>query len=884
MKFNQKKWYAQTAEAVCQALSTSCKQGLTEAEAQNRLASYGANQLQEGKKKTKIRMFFDQFADFMILILIAAALLAGILGELRDAVVIITIVVLNAILGFSQEYRAEQAMAALKKLAAVSATVIRDGMVKVIDTAGIVPGDIILLEAGDGVPADARLLESTAFKVNESALTGESSPVDKTKAELPDANSSLAERHNLVYKGTFAVAGQATAVVVATGMQTELGRIAQMLEDETGVKTPLQKRLNVFSKKLAVGILFICGIVFVVGWLQDNPPLDMFLTAVSLAVAAIPESLPAVVTIALAFGAKKMVAQNALVRRLAAVEALGSITYICTDKTGTLTQNKMTVETVWCSNQFCQTEDCVVQRPEEPLAQLLTVMAISNNVRFADDGEIGDPTEIALLEAAALKGFLKQDLEKKYPRLAEIPFDSERKLMTTFHQWTDGKVLSITKGAPEKILTVSTQLMAASCPAVLESDVILKANEAMAETGLRALGFAVRVWDFLPADISAENSENALVFLGIAGLLDPLREEARAAVSDCRLAGIKPVMITGDHPATARSIAQRAGILDLSFHPDEIITGSELEDMSWSEFEKRAESVRVYARAAPEQKLKIVRALQERGHFVAMTGDGVNDAPALKRSDIGVAMGITGTDVAKEASHIILLDDNFATIVKAVKEGRRIFDNIRKFIKYTMASNMGEILTIFSAPFFGLEIPLLPIHLLWINLVTDGLPGLALAAEPGEKNLMRRPPRHPRESVFAQGLGSHIVWVGILVGATAVGTQAYFARVVVSDNWQTIVFTVLCLSQMGHVLAVRSETESFFRQGLISNLPLLGAVILTAALQMMIIYVPFFHDIFKTKSLTFKELLTALLISTLIFIAVEIEKLFKRIKRRKNWF
>ncbi|MCR4295965.1 MAG: cation-transporting P-type ATPase, partial [Elusimicrobia bacterium] len=546
--------------------------------------------------------------------------------------------------------------------------------------------------------------------------------------------------------------------------------------------------------------------------------------------------------------------QNALIRNLPAVETLGSVTYICSDKTGTLTLNKMTVEEVW---------------PAQPPERFYHALAVSNDARAGADGAvIGDPTEAALLQAALKKGFDKVALEKSFPRAAELPFDSERKLMTTFHRLPEGGFIAFTKGAVENVLERSN----APDPAA-----VLKETDRIAGDGLRALGFAFRLWDAVPGEPAPETVETGLTFLGLAGMMDPPRPEAREAVGLCRAAGIKAVMITGDHPLTARVIARRIGILDEGDGGRAVMDGAELRGLPLEEFEDRVEHVRVYARVAPEQKLKIIKALQDRGQFVAMTGDGVNDAPALKRADIGVAMGITGTDVSKEAAHMILLDDSFATIVKAVKEGRRIFDNIRKFIKYAMTGNSGEIWTIFLAPFFGLPIPLLPIHILWINLVTDGLPGLALAAEPADPGVMRRPPRHPQESIFAHGLGTHIVWVGLLTGAVCIITQAWSLK---TDHgrWQTMVFTVLCLSQMGHVLAIRSDEESLFGQGLFSNKPLLGAFLLTFALQMATIYLPALNPIFKTQPLTPRELGFTLVMSSAVFVAVELEKLVKRRK------
>lgn len=908
-------WYQKKVEAVLEEINSSLN-GLSSEEAQKRLLEYGPNELKEKKKKTLFMMFLDQFKDFMIIVLIAAAIISGFIGELTDTIAIIVIVVLNAVIGFIQEYRAEKAMAALKKMAAPFATVLRVGIPESIPASYLVPGDVVVLEAGGIVPADLRLIESAHLKVEEAALTGESIPAEKHIKALHDEHLTIGDRKNMAYKGTFVTYGRGIGIITATGMNTELGKIATMLQEEEEVKTPLQKRLVSFGQKLAVAILAICAIVFVLGLMRGEDPLLMLLTAISLAVAAIPEALPAVITISLALGAKKLIKQNALIRKLPAVETLGSVTYICSDKTGTLTLNKMTVEEVYVDGRIIKGPrgqgvkgsgeriDHQLEpsnpRTLEPL--LFTALALSNDSQMDVNGSvIGDPTEVALYNIAKETGFDKKVLEQNLPRIAEIPFDSDRKCMTTIHQGSRGQgvkesrekslessnprtlepspFISFTKGAMEALLEKADNILTSEGIKPVDKNEIMQINERMSADGLRVLGIAMRKWDALPEDMSPEQVEAGLTILGLVGMMDPPREEAKEAVHLCKTAGIKPVMITGDHPLTATTIAKRLGILEQDSRA--VITGRELDQLSMEEFEERVEHIRVYARVAPEQKLKIVKALQDRGQFVAMTGDGVNDAPALKRADIGVAMGITGTDVSKEASHMILLDDNFATIVKAVKEGRRIFDNIRKFIKYTMTSNSGEIWTIFLAPFFGLPIPLLPIHILWINLVTDGLPGLALAAEPSEKGIMERPPRHPKESIFANGLGVHIVWVGLLMGAASLFTQAWSLKTG-HAHWQTMVFTVLCLSQMGHVIAIRSERESIFTQGFFTNKPLVGAFLLTFALQMSTIYVPFLNPIFKTEPLSFNELLFTLAMSSVVFFAVEVEKFIKRRQVRRN--
>jgi P-type Ca2+ transporter type 2C len=856
-------WHQLSVDETLAKLSGSSK-GLSVEESQSRLEEYGPNELKEGKRITPLGIFLNQFKDFMILVLVVAAIISGFLGDIIDTIAIVLIVIINAIIGFVQEYRAEKAMQALKKMSAASAKVLREGSVRQIPSHEIVLGDIVLMEAGDIIPADVRLIKSVQLKVNEASLTGESVAVEKITEAISEEDLPLGDRFNLGYKGTHVTYGKGKGVVVATGMQTELGKIAEMLTGPTD-KTPLQKRLTTFGKKLAVIILIICAIIFVIGWLRGEGVLLMLLTAISLAVAAIPEALPSVITIALAIGAKKMVKQNALVRKLTAVETLGSVTYICTDKTGTLTENRMTVEQLYDGEALLTKESVEEDSLTGLQKSLLYAMALNNDVITDHQSALkGDPTEIALFEMAVQAGYVKSEVEKEAPRVADIPFDSDRKRMSTIHKTGEG-YLVVTKGAIDVLLDCSENLSEE------QRNTINKINEQMAADGLRVLGFAQKILPALPDQVNPDTIEVNLNIVGLVGMMDPPREEAKQAVAECKTAGIHPVMITGDHPLTAKSIAKRLGIIESD--KDRVITGSELSSHQYEELKEIVPQTRVYARVSPEQKLNIVKALQENHQFVAMTGDGVNDAPSLKRSDIGVAMGITGTDVTKEASDLILLDDNFATIVKAVKSGRRIYDNIRKFIKYAMTGNAGEIWSIFLAPFLGMPIPLLPLHILWINLVTDGLPGLALAVEPAEKGIMNRPPRPPNESIFAQGLGIHIMWVGLLMGLVTIGTQYSFID---NPKWQTMVFTVLCFSQMGHVFAIRSETRSFFQQGPFSNKPLLGAVLLTFIGQMAIIYIPVFNPVFKTHPLSFYELAITLGLSTIVFLAVELEKVVKR--------
>ena len=857
-------WHQLDIKSTFEKLKTS-PNGLSGAEAANRINEYGHNEIIEKKKRSPVAMFLSQFKDFMIIVLLGAAILAGIFGDVVDTVAIIVIVILNAIIGFVQEYRAEKAIDALKKMAASSAVVIRDGKPATISSRDLVPGDVIRLEAGNIVPADVRLIETVKLKIEEASLTGESAAVEKNTEPISEENIPAGDKINLSFKGTNVVYGRGTAIIFATGMETELGKIAKMLQGEE-VKTPLQKRLAAFGKNLAYIVLAICAIVFAVGLIRGEEPLPMLLTAISLAVAAIPEALPAVITIALALGAKKMLKQKALVRKLPAVETLGSVTFICSDKTGTLTVNKMTVEQVFFGDKLRKPEEITKDGIDENQQWLFRAMTLNNDVMREGDHFVGDSTEIALVEVANANGLSKEDLENEMPRVEEIPFDADRKLMTTIHKSGDGYI-AFTKGALDVLLESSDGLS----PELREN--YSKVSSEMARNGLRVLGFGMKKLGELPGQIESSVIENELTLLGAVGMMDPPREEVKKSINECKTAGIKPVMITGDHPLTAEAIATRLGIYRPSWN--KMITGTELAQMPPDLFEKQVRDFTVYARVTPSQKLQIVKALQDNGEFVGMTGDGVNDAPSLKQANIGVAMGITGTDVSKESADMILLDDNFATIVAAIRSGRRIYDNIRKFIKYLLTSNSGEIWCIFLAPLFGLPVPLLPIHILWINLVTDGLPGLALAYEPEEKQIMQRPPRHPNESIFAGGLGVHVMWVGLLTGATTIITQVLEIHQN-NPNWQTMVFTVLCFSQMGHVFAIRHDMRSFFSENPLTNYRLVLAVLMTFILQLCTIYIPALNPIFKTTPLSMNELLIAIALSSVVFIAVEIEKFVKR--------
>ena len=850
-------WHQYNLAEVFDQLQSSEK-GLTGEEAQARLLRHGPNELVEKKKMPPWMLFLAQFKDFMIIVLMVAAVISGIVGDLTDTVIILVIVFLNAVIGFVQEYRAEKAMEALKKMATLQAQVMRGGVSVQLPSSALVPGDVVLLEAGNAVPADIRLTETHSFNVDESALTGESVPVDKHSESLAGRDIPLGDRLNMAYKSTLITNGRARGVVTSTGMQTEMGKIAAMLQEQGGT-TPLQKRMADFGKKLSYLILGICVLLLGVGILRGEEPLKMLLLSISLAVAAIPEALPALITIALARGAKRLVKQQALIRKLPAVETLGSVTFICTDKTGTLTQNKMkVVEAIHEPTPFDAQMDLPV---------LMVAMALNHDVKnTAGQTALGDPTEIALVEYVVQQHGMDtfRAIADAYERRAELPFDSDRKCMTTVHDF-NGRFLVISKGAVESI--TGSLANGEMVPRVMEK------TNALAAEGMRVLAYGVNIIDRLPEPFVYEAVEKDLQFAGVAAMIDPPREEVRQAITDCKTAGIHPVMITGDHPATAASIARQIGILGPA---DLVLTGAELKNMPLETYQDIVEKVRVYARVSPEQKLQIVKALQQKHHFVSMTGDGVNDAPSLKKADIGVAMGINGTDVSKEAAHMILLDDNFATIVKAVKEGRRIFENIRKFVKYIMTCNSAEIWTIFLAPLIGLPIPLLPIHLLWINLVTDGLPGLALAGEGAERDIMKKPPRKSGESLFSDGIGFHIVWVGLLMAGVTLGAQAWAIHTK-HDNWQTIVFTILAFAQLGHVLAIRSDRFFLFQQGIFSNPPLVGAVVLTILLQLGVIYLPFFNKAFRTAPLTLEELLGCVAAAAIVFHAVELEKLTKKL-------
>ncbi len=843
-------------DEVIKQLKTSLN-GLSPIEASNRLTHYGLNVLIAKENKPAWVYFFAQFKDFMILILIAAAIVSGFMGDIADTIIILVIILLNALLGFSQEYKAEKSMEALKKMSVTTAQVIRDGQPEIIPSEQLVSGDLIHLEAGNMVPADIRLVEIHSLSIDESSLTGESNAVHKKVSTIDNEDIALGDQLNMAFKGTLVTSGRAVGLVVATGMETELGKIAGLLQEEK-VKTPLQIRMGQFGKNLSYIILLICLALFVSGLVRGEEPFKLLLLSISLAVAAIPEALPALITIALSKGAARLAKRKALVRKLPAVETLGSVSFICTDKTGTITQNKMKVV------EHFEKNDLALPFTDTPL---LLAMILNQDIQFDSLEEpMGESTELALVKYAldqlAISEF--HQLYQQFPRIAEIPFDSDRKCMTTVHT-VGNQFLVIVKGAGETIQSFLSD--------EADKKLLVKQSDQWAEKGMRIIAYGFKLLDQLPQNIALESIAFDLEWIGNIGLMDPPRTNVIKVIQECKNAGIKPVMITGDHPATAKAIAMQVGIMKEN---DMVMLGTALDHLSDEQFKKQVLEIAVYARVSPNQKLRIVKALQSNNHFVAMTGDGVNDAPSLKAANIGVAMGITGTDVSKEAADIILLDDGFATIVNAVKEGRRIVDNIRKFIKYIMTCNGAEIWTMLLAPILGMPIPLLPIHILWINLVTDGLPALALANEKAEVDIMKRPPRNATESLFADGLGYHILWVGLLMAGVTLATQAY-ALYNESAHWQTMVFTVLSFAQLGHVLAVRSDKTFLFKQGIFSNTLLLLSVLFTFCLQLAVIYIPFLNQLLKTQPLSLQELGFCILMAMIVFHAVELEKLIKRL-------
>lgn len=827
--------YSQNNDDLLKELGTDRQKGLTLEEVKVRQSKYGANKLREKKKKTTFQRFLDQFKDVMILILIAAAIISFVIvcvernwGELFEPALILLIVILNAVMGVYQEGKAEKALDALKNMSAPHARVIRGGEESVVDAAELVPGDIIRMEAGDFVPADAKLLLSAGLKSEESALTGESVPSEKDYLADVKDGAPLGDRHNMVYSGCSVTYGTATAVVTATGMDTEMGKIANLLDEEGDSQTPLQHKLAQLGKYLGIMALVACAIIFVVGLANDIPVLEIFMTAVSLAVSAIPEGLPAIVTIVLSIGVQRMVKKNALIRKLPAVETLGGASVICSDKTGTLTQNRMTLVQAYVDGKS-DTEKIAPENGEDIKNLLMYgTLCCDGSVIFNEDGteqHIGDPTETSIVYAAHKKNMPKDVLNEKYPRLAEIPFDSDRKLMSTVNK-IDGKNIVIVKGAFDMM---STRCIKG------DMDTAKRLTESMSENALRVLAIAYKEIDVIPENPTSEELENGLTFMGLVGMIDPPRTEAKDAVAVCRKAGIKPVMITGDHVVTASAIARELGILE---EGDRAITGSELDAMTDTELDENVEKISVYARVSPENKIRIVKAWQRKDQVVSMTGDGVNDAPALKAADIGCAMGITGTDVAKGAADMTLTDDNFATIVDAVKEGRGIYANIKKVVGFLLGTNIGEVITVFLAMLLWHKTPLLSMQLLWINLVTDSLPAIALGMEAVEKDVMDHNPKPKKEGIFAHGLGVRVVLLGVLFAViTLAGFK--FGEVMGGslEAAQTMAFIVLAFSQILQSFNMRSD-RSLFKIGPFSNGKLNGAVLASTVLVALVLFTP----------------------------------------------
>ncbi len=894
--------------------------GLASEEAARRLAQYGPNELIDRGSRHPLRLFLEQFTSLMVVILLGAVALSIVLGKLLEAGAILTIVLLFAVLGFVQEYRAERAIAALKRLAVPRVRVIRDGRYQEVSATALVPGDLVSLETGNFVPADLRLRETVNLRIQEAALTGESEAVEKDSAPLTDPSLPLADRRNLAYRGTVIGYGRGEGVVVATGMGTELGRIAGLLQQVRDEATPLQRRIDRVGKLLAAGGTAVAALVMAMGLAAGEPWQVMVLAAVSVAVAVVPEGLPAVLTFTLALATQRMLRRNALIRKLPAVETLGSVTTICSDKTGTLTENRMTVTVLDVAGHRLDLVETMRRRmpavePGESdpgrfpaISLVLAGGALCNDAVLQPDARpghfhtLGDPTEGALLVAAVHGGMSKADLEGVMPRVEELPFDSERKRMTTVHRrpgggvlpavqeaWGDGGLepdyshLAITKGAVDRILEVTGRVWDGGRPVALDDDFrrrIQAAHEDLADDGMRVLGVAFR-----PARLQMppQELEQDLIFLGMVGMIDPPRPEVRAAIATCRAAGIRPVMITGDHPLTAATIARDLGIGD----GGDPLTGATLDVMDDGELGRMAEQVAVYARVSPEHKLRIVRALRRRGQVVAMTGDGVNDAPALRLADIGVAMGVTGTDVTREAADIVLRDDNFATIVAAVEEGRTVYDNIRRFVKFAVAGNIGKVGAMLLWPLLsaitgaapGSAVALLPLQLLWLNLMTDGLLGMSMGREPAEADVMARPPNPPRAGLFT-GTGWHVLWVGGFIGASSLAVGAwYYGRGL--EQWQTMMFTTMGLTQVFHAVVTRSAYQSIFRMNPFGNPLLLAVVPLVVGLQLAAVYVPFLREVLlQLVPLSGPDLLASAAVSVLLLVAVELEKIAIRRGRR----
>ena len=898
------KWFNKDVKDVEKILQTDVKKGLTSDEVTKRREKYGLNQLEASKKKSLLQRFLDQFKDFSIIVLIIAAIVSGVVGVangegITDTIIILIVVLVNAIIGVSQEAKAEKSLEALQKLTDHASKVIRNGEVTVVPAKELVPGDIVVLDTGDYIPADLRICDAINLKAQEASLTGESLPVEKETKKIDNEEIGIGDRVNMAFSSSLVTYGRGKGIVVETGMTTEVGKIAGMINSTEKQETPLQTKLNKLGKTLGIAALSICIFIFIIGLIQGKEPIHMFMTAVSLAVAAIPEGLVAVSTIVLAIGVQKMVKKNAIVKRLPAVETLGSATVICSDKTGTLTQNKMTVEKIFWNNAVRDLTNIQENEIDEELNKLVYANMLCNDTKVSNDGTLtGDPTETALVDMAFKLDF-DPTIYDRTPRLEEVPFDSDRKLMTTINKVND-KYIVYTKGGIDELLN---RCVAYEINGEVKKDLdvysnkIRQENEAMAKEALRVLGCAYKEIDHVPNKQEMETIENDLIFIGMVGMIDPPREEAKHAVDKCKTAGIKTVMITGDHKITATAIAKKLGILE---NESEAITGLELEKMSDEELEKNVRNYSVYARVSPEHKVRIVKAWQKQGEIVAMTGDGVNDSPALKTSDIGCAMGVVGTDVAKEAADVILTDDNFATIVSAVEEGRRIYDNILKVIQFLLSSNVGEIIVLFLAtiltPLFAswfgitdvnnLEI-LLPIHILWINLVTDSLPALALAFDPADKDIMKRKPAKPGKGVFTKGMTWRVIYQGMMIGLlTLAAFMIGLATTTEPINGltldaskievgQTMAFVTLSLSELVHVFNVRNNKKSIFKIGIFNNTKLLGAIVISAALMFVILLVEPLRNIFSIPVLPSQNILELVGLVFAPIVIVEIFKLFK---------
>ena len=902
------KWYRKTASDVESFLQTNMENGLSSVEVRKRQEEKGFNELKQEKKKPLFVKFLEQFKDFMIIVLIIAAIVSGIIGiaqgeGITDTIIILIVVIANAIIGVAQEAKAEKSLEALQKLSGHAAKVIRDGTIKSIPARELVEGDIVVLDTGDFIPADLRIFEAVNLKSQEASLTGESVPVEKQASEIIKDDVPIGDRANMLFSSSLVTYGRGRGIVVETGMNTEVGKIAEMLTETEEQETPLQKKLNSLGKTLGIVALVICVIIFIIGIIQGREIVSMFMTAVSLAVAAIPEGLAAVSTIVLAIGVQKMVKKNAIVKRLTAVETLGSSSVICSDKTGTLTQNKMTVQkvfvnhTVYDVSNLDDNSDFMKYNKDNQEVQLLVYNGmLCNDTKIADDGGLtGDPTETALVDIAFKMGFTNNVIEEM-PRVDEIPFDSERKLMTTVHKRGD-KYIVFTKGGVDELLNICNSYIDHG---KIENDLetfiptITDTNEKMAKDALRVLAFGYKELDEKP---TKDEMENNLTYVGMYGMIDPPREEAKIAVDKCKTAGIKTVMITGDHKVTATAIAKRLGILE---DESEAITGTELDSISEEDLEKNIRKYSVYARVSPEHKVRIVKAWQKNREIVAMTGDGVNDSPALKTADIGCAMGTVGTDVAKEAADVILVDDNFATVVSAVEEGRRIYDNILKVIQFLLSSNIGEVVVLFLATLFSSFIAnlcgienvgalniLLPIHILWVNLVTDSLPALALAFDPANDDIMSRKPLKQSKGIFTKSMSYRIIYQGIMIGLiTLIAFIIGLKTTTIPINGltldqskiqvgQTMAFIVLALSELVHVFNIRDNKKSIFSRNLFNNIILLGAIALSATFMFVILFIPGLRNVFSIPILPMNNIIETIILVFSPIVIVEIFKLLK---------